>query len=223
MALVQLHLGASGVIRPGDVVITWHPGEGFPLHVGIFGGNIQQVTGKQTTLHVCGLPQCVNKNGLGYDEWTCDDGPHYRPDLIGQLWDDVDEVRVADVKLLADAMMLELSQVQKGCRWALEMEVDAQHMVRGAVPLFIRGSCTQLVCHLYRHSGLQLIADGGDIETESQGRVYPATLIYVFWWECQPLTREWDSALSEYAACIEFDERAQRPPRVRKARSAPTA
>lgn len=202
MAVVRLRRGERGRIRPGDAVFDTREHEkGYPLHVGIYVGEARDVEG-ETKMLVQGVPRAPGKGSMNVATWG--DEEAYCADEVGQRRD-VDPMEVNTVRLLATDHLNEISQLRGAIRWEKKRRVDPTRTLRG-VPLFLEGTCSQFVEHLYAAANLPLV-DESRTRQDDSGRLHPTTQLHAFWTGQYPLAIAWDPRLASWEGCL-FGERA---------------
>ncbi len=210
MALTRFHAGDQCLLRPGDVIIHWHdpdpkqPRE-FPLHVAIYVGPRAQCANPKG-LMIRGLPatrsapQSPDLESYLGDVCTGEKGAWYA-NMAGRRLD-VDEIRVEDVVLLSQEIVLEHSQLGTRCEWNEGMRVDTARLVRGALPLFVHGTCAHFVEYLYEGVGLDLVSQARLRDPSAPQRLYPALQLHAFWRGVYPLDGAWDDRFRRYPECL---------------------
>lgn len=223
MALVILEIESkshlprpeTGVIRPGDVVFDYDPSKkDFPLHVGIYVGQEQSVPSAHNPILVRGLPGSKHgpaANWLGDAVWNIPD--NYALDLVGQRLD-VTPANLNEVVLISQRQLYERSEFSVGCQWQKPdlVEVDARFPLADGTPRFVAGTCAQFVEFVYELASLELIASENTrldawpskvtCHYANKKRIYPATLVHVFWSGIYSLRGKWDARYETYPACI---------------------
>ncbi len=211
MAILRLSAGESGTIRPGDAVFDTREQEpGYPLHVGIYVGE-ERTFDANIPIPVQGVPRRPSKGSLKIADWNTGNTflvGHYFADEIGQRRD-VDPVSVRAVRMLALSLELEVSQLSTPViKWEEERRLDLTRTVRGDIPLFLSGTCSQWVAYVYRAAGLDLVDEEVSAAPENQNqprerwRLHPTTQIHAFWTGQYPLRVTWDDRLKEWDACL---------------------
>ncbi len=216
MALLRLRSGERGTIRPGDAVFDTREHEpGFPVHVGIYVGDTQDVD-SSTILEVQGVPRAPNANSMKQPASWNTPG-NYVPDEVGQRLD-VDPIAVLEVRMLASSQMIEASLLCGGkpIRWRQHRRIDETRRTRDGIPLFLEGTCSHFVEYVYEAAGLDLVDEEITTHPDNQSRprdtwrLSPMTQVHAFWTGRYPLRVPWDDNLanmSHWEACL-FGERS---------------
>lgn len=205
----------SGIeIRPGDVVFHHEEPARFPLHVGIYVGARQILSGPMQPLKVRGLPaHPTESNFLGDSDWGIPGS--YTVEAIGRRRDNkTDPVLLSEVVHISRRQLFERPQIVARCEWdrADHVDVDYVHTIGDGIPVFVRGTCAQFVEFLYEQAGLELIgsiAESTEVwprkETYAPGkrrRINPATQAHVFWSGKYGLRGPWDDRYGAYPDCL---------------------
>jgi len=207
VALCRLHAPAneSGAVRPGEAVYHWSRKASFPLHAGIYAGESSTVSGPSPTLDVLSLPGTKRAGMLGTSTWG--EPGNWHADILG-LRPTVDETKLKEVLLIAQANATELSGLGQDCCWSKRLDIDPRRTTRDGIPLFLAGSCSQYVEFLYEQAGLDLVDQAYTYSIDHPNRLFPATQIHAFWTGQYPLrVSPWDPRLETYEACL-FDTRS---------------
>jgi hypothetical protein len=195
MTLTVVRDGESGIVRPGDAVFHYDPQDSnWPLHVGIYIGEEQEVSSLMQTLRVRGLPDRSRGKSLGDSEWGSN--ADYKAHMVGHR-KDVDPIHIKGVVLRSDRQMVELSQLGQTCKW---MHWDRSYITADGV--FGGGTCAQYVEMLYEQAGLDLIVQAATYNPEFPKRIYPATQIHVFFAGAYKLSTKWDVRYANYPECM---------------------
>jgi hypothetical protein len=203
MAVIILHQGEAGKIRPGDTVFNLTGRRDFPLHVGVYTGPTRNLSGENEILQVIGLPGRRRRGEklLGVAQWGTPG--EYRGDLIGQRLN-VHEANVNQIALISTTMITEQSQLGAKCLWDDKEDtpvIDRQRRTLDGIPRFIRGTCAQLVEHLYDAVGLDIIEETVTFNPAKPNRIYPACQILVFWSANYAFRSAWVPKYEHYPAC----------------------
>jgi len=205
MALLRLHSGECGAIRPGDAVFDTRGGEPeYPVHVGIYVGETQDIDGS-TVLQAQGSPRAPGKGSMQVAPWNTPG--NYAADEVGQRRD-VDPVAVLSVRMLAGAVLLEVAQLGSYIRWEARRRIDTTRTMRDGIPLFLEGTCSQFVEYLHEAAGLDLVDEEVTACPENAGqprdawRLFPTTQVHAFWTGAYPLRVPWDDKLAGWDACL---------------------
>lgn len=199
----ELHLGAScASIRPGDVVFSYDPRSEWPLHAGIYSGREKALERDLPGLDVSGVPDPLTprRNYLGCSEWNA--SSDWTPDIICRRAKATDPAQVAEVKLIAMAIIDQHISDGTFCPWKRKMRTAGDRLVLDGIPLFLQGTCTQFVEYCYEQAKLDIVRQDIVFDPADRERIYPATQIRAFYTEDFPLQCEWDDRLKTYPECL---------------------